>query len=51
MKILIVATTLAVAPLAAFAGCKGHLDQTVASCPTGQVWDADTSSCTDAVSS
>lgn len=51
MKTLVIAAVAVLAPLSAYAGCKGHFEQTVASCPAGQVWDADKSTCTDAASS
>ena len=51
MKTLVIAAVVALAPLSAFAACSNHFNQTVASCPDGKVWDADSGSCTDAASS
>ncbi|MEM6634791.1 MAG: adenylosuccinate lyase [Pseudomonadota bacterium] len=51
IKTLLAAAVLAVAPgLAVAMGCSGYghiKEQTVASCPAGQVWDGDASTCVD----
>lgn len=52
MRTIVIATVLTFAPAFAFAmGCHGTGHETVASCPTGQSWDADSGSCVDTASS
>lgn len=53
MKTLTLATALILSPALAFAmGCKGSdHTTTAASCPAGQTWNADTSTCVDAKTS
>lgn len=49
-KILMTAVALTVLPAAAFATCSGKSHQAM-SCAEGSVWDADTRSCVQQVSS
>ncbi|MEO0989681.1 MAG: hypothetical protein AAFX00_01890 [Pseudomonadota bacterium] len=53
LKTLMVATVLAAAPTFVLAeGCfYGTKEQSVASCPAGQTWDAGTEACVDQATS
>ena len=55
MRTILIAAALSVTPVLAFAmGCSGYHTtdkETVASCPAGQTWDGETSSCVDQATS
>lgn len=54
MKTIVLASALIMSPALGFAmGCHGsdHSKTTAASCPAGQTWDAEKSSCIDTASS
>lgn len=49
IKTVLVASVLAIAPIASFAMCSKGQDHTASSCAEGQMWDFEAQACVDVV--